>query len=521
MPRLLLAALLLALALAPAHARTASAADARPNVVVIMTDDQTYRDLEAMPQTRRLVGEAGTTFTNAYVSYPLCCPSRATFLTGRYAHNHGVKSTVPPHGGFEKLDAQHALPVWLRDAGYATSHVGKYLNGYGLRGRLDVPPGWTDWHATIDKSTYQMWGYQLFENGSVNTYGDFHVEEPALYQTDVLRDKALEVVRAHAGPGEPFFLSLSFVAPHGELVPPGRSTMPYVRPAPRHRGLLSWLGPPPGAYDEADVSDKPPYVRGLRGIGPRKAARIARDFQARREALLAVDEAVAAIVAALEQTGQLDSTYVVFTSDNGFFQGEHRIAKGKYLAYEPSTHVPLLVRGPGIPAGGVSGELVSNADLAPTVLDATGATADAPRDGRSLLPFARAPWRRTNRPILHEGLVGGDVDRDTATVARPGPRVYHGIRTSRFLYVEWRGGARELYDLARDPFELRSLHRSPRYARVRDELSWRLLALRHCQGRPCLAPVRPLEPARAQRRTRRGADVPRTRPRASRARTAT
>ena len=459
-----------------------------------MTDDQTYEDMAAMPQTRRLIGDAGVTFTHSYVSYPLCCPSRATYLTGQYAHNDGVHSNSPPNGGFEALDGRHTLPVWMSAAGYDTSHIGKYLNGYGLRHAAVVPPGWRDWHGAIDKSTYQMWGYKLFEDGAAHTYGSFDIEDPTLYQTDVLRDKALAFIDSHAADDVPYFLSLAFVAPHGEVSDPGSTTQPYVRPAPRHRGRFSHLRLPRStSRGERDVSDKPPYVRQLHQASAATEQRVTEDFRARRESLLAVDEAVAAVVAALERTGRLGSTYILFTSDNGFFQGEHRIAKGKYLAYDPSTHVPLLLRGPGIPAGAVSHELVVNADLAPTVLDAAGAAADRPVDGRSLLPYARNPALRSDRPILHEGLVDSDNDEDSAhkgaTVGR-----YYAIRTKRFLYVQWRGGARELYDLKRDPGELHSRHADRHYRHVRNVLSRELQRLHHCAGAGCLQPVAPLKP---------------------------
>jgi N-acetylglucosamine-6-sulfatase len=494
--------ILLAAAVAALLGTGAGPAHARPNFVVVMTDDQTYRDMAAMPNTRRLIGGAGATFTRAYVSYPLCCPSRATFLTGRYAHNHGVRSTTPPFGGVEALDATRALPVWLSGAGYDTSHIGKYLNGYGMRQAPTVPPGWSDWHGAVDKSTYQMWGYSLYEDGEIRTYGDFFSEEPALYQTDVLRDKAVQVIDAHGDPGDaPFFLSLNFLAPHGEVVDPGGTTQPYVRPAPRHRGAFAALPLPRGMQGEKDVRDKPPYVRWLPRAGPNGKARVAADFRARRESLLAVDEAVAAIVAALEGTGELDSTYVLFTSDNGFMQGEHRIPKGKYFPYDPATHVPLLIRGPGIPAGSVSDELVANVDLAPTILDVTGAAGAPASDGRSLLPFARDPLRRTGRAVLHEGLVSGDVDRDGYLLpfAR-GPGTYFAIRTDRYLYVRWRGGARELYDLAVDPDELQSVHRDPRYEPVRTLLGDELSRLRTCAGETCRWPVPRVSPLPRERR---------------------
>ena len=505
-------AVLLAVAALALPARAPAREGARPNVVVVMTDDQTLADMEAMPETRRLVGDAGATFDEAYVSYPSCCPSRATFLTGQYAHNHDVRSTTPPHGGVEALDADHTLPVWLEAAGYDTTHIGKYLNGYGLRRKPNIPAGWTDWHGSVDKSTYQMYGYTLNENGVLRTYGDFYTEDAALYQTDVLRDKALEVVRAHAGPEgdpDPFFLSLAFVAPHGEVTEPGGTTKPYVRPAPRHRGRFATVGIDSPAFDELDVRDKPPAIQALPRVGPAARERVLESFRARREALLAVDEAMAALVGELERTGQLENTYVVFTSDNGFLQGEHRIPKGKFLAYDASSHVPLLVRGPGIAPGTVTDEPVLNTDLAPTVLEATGARATLEMDGRSLLPFARDPLRRSARPLLHEGLVGGDVDRDGYRPPKRPTRMnpYRAIRTSRFLLVQWRGGPRELYDLARDPFELDSVHRDPRYAATRSALSDELAVLRDCEGAACSAAVvqRVPPPSRRARRTSRRA----------------
>jgi N-acetylglucosamine-6-sulfatase len=480
LPRVL-ALLLSALALAsPAVAE-------RPSFVVVMTDDQTYADMAAMPRTRQLIGGAGARFTRSYVSYPLCCPSRATFLTGQYNHNNGVHTNSPPKGGFEALAAEHTLPVWLSGAGYRTSHIGKYLNGYGLRHKPTVPPGWTDWHSTIDKSTYQMYGYRMFENGVVNRYGNFDVEDPATYQTDVLRQKAVASIEETAQ-ATPLFLSLNFVAPHGESVDPGSTTQPFVRPAQRHIGHYRHLRLPRAMRGERNVRDKPPYVRKLHQPSRATAARIHADFRSRRESLLAVDEAVEAIVGALERTGRLANTYILFTSDNGFFQGEHRIYKGKYLAYDPSSHVPLLVRGPGIPPGTVSDELVTNADLAPTILEAAGVTADRPMDGRSLLPFARDGLLRTRRPVLHEGLEAGDIDRDGAprsgTVGE-----YHAIRTGRYLYIEWINGARELYDRVRDPRELRSLHHDRRYRRIRRSLHRELVRLRTCVGDVCRAPL--------------------------------
>ena len=349
-----------------------------------MTDDQTYQDMAAMPRTRRLIGAAGARFTRSYVSYPLCCPSRATYLTGQYNHNNGVHTNTPPQGGVEALDAEHTLPVWLSAAGYRTSHIGKYLNGYGLRRKPDVPPGWTDWHGTVDKSTYQMYGYKMYENGARQHVRQLRRRGPrALPDRRAARRRRSTSIEGTA-PSTPLFLSLMFVAPHGEVESTrARRPQPYIRPAPRDVGRYRRLRLPRAPRGERDVRDKPPYVRKLHRASRATTARIRDDFRSRRESLIAVDEAVEAVVGALARTGRLDSTYILFTSDNGFFQGEHRIHKGKYLAYDPSSHVPLLIRGPGIPPGTVSGEVVSNADLAPTILEAAGADR-RPADGRAL-----------------------------------------------------------------------------------------------------------------------------------------
>ena len=464
----------------------------RPNVVLIMTDDQTVGDMSVLPSVRRTIGSRGVTFRNSFSSYPLCCPSRATMLTGRYSHNHGVESNRPPSGGYGRLDKANTLPVWLQRRGYTTAHIGKYLNGY----TGGLPPGWTEWYGSVDPSTYRMWGYTLNENGTLRTYGSPAVEDPALYQTDVYRGKAVDFIRRRSGPGKPFYLSVAFLAPHSEARLGRPANGPSVRPAPRHKGrFVSKPLPRPGSFNELDVSDKPAYIRNQAPLlGPRRIATITRNFQARQEALLSVDEAVQQIVSTLRATGELDNTYVVFTSDNGFFHGEHRVPNGKVLVYEPSSRVPLLIRGPGIRAGRTTREMAVNPDLAATALDVTGAKPSRSVDGRSLIPFAERPSRRTRRPVLHEIFrqgAGGDLEQDGTTPAQPRRRArarlpsYKAVRTSRWLWVEYSDRSRELYDLVRDPQQLRSRHADRRYRRTRAALRKELARLAKCKGRSC------------------------------------
>lgn len=439
---------------------------AQPNVIVFMTDDQNVSSLEVMPNVRALLTQQGVTYTNNFVSYPLCCPSRATYLTGQYPHNHDVMWNSAPDGGYYKLRGNETLPVWMGRAGYQTAHIGKYLNGYGTQDPLEIPPGWGEWYGSIDPTTYRMWGYTLNENGVLRTYGQDSVEDPALYQTDVYRAKAVDYINRKA-PGGPFFLSVATLAPHTEGGFAANNGNRNPRPAPRHRGAFADRAlPKPPSYDEADVSDKPAHIRFLPRITATAEAQILRTYRSRLESLLAVDEAVAAIVEALRANGELANTLFIFTSDNGWLQGEHRIRSGKIHPYEESIRVPLILRGPGLAANTQRTTQASNIDLAPTVLAAGGATPGIVVDGRSLLPVSTVV-----RPLLIE------------TGPRPdGSRWYAAVRVPRFLYVEHSTGELELYDLQLDPYQLRSRHNDPAYQEVRASLAVELDRLMACAG---------------------------------------
>jgi arylsulfatase A-like enzyme len=453
---------------APAGAGTPSQ---RPNVLVLETDDQTLAEMAVLPNVRRLMGDEGVTFDNNFVSFSLCCPSRATFLTGQYAHNDGVRGNSLPTGGYYKLDSTETLPVWLQRAGYYTVQVGKYLNEYGTRHPTEIPPGWSEWHASVESSTYRYYGYTLNENGTLTTY--CANPQPACYQTDVYRDKAAEIIRRRAPQPQPFFLWVAFVAPHaGRPDDPDDPFIDTPSPAPRHRDAFANEPlPMPPSFNEADVSDKPRGIRSRPVLSPREIAAIQENWQQRRETLLAVDEAVATIIATLRASGELENTLILFTSDNGFFHGEHRVLFGKVLLYEPSIRVPLLMRGPGIPHGVHRSQLTANVDDAPTILDAAHVQPGRIEDGISLLPLAR------------DG--GQELGRDLLVDNQPGADHFDAIRSRDWLYAEYANGDREFYDLARDPDELQSLHADPRYASVREALARRLHVLVACKGATC------------------------------------
>jgi N-acetylglucosamine-6-sulfatase len=444
----------------------------RPNVIVLMTDDQTVESLRVMRNVDRLLARPGATLTQSIVSFALCCPSRATFLTGQYAHNHRVLSNVAPKGGYSRLDHSTTLPVWLRRGGYYTVHIGKHLNGYGLSRPREVPPGWSEWYGAVDPFTYRYWNFTLNENGRLVRY-----TRRSDYQTDVFARRAVEVISRRAPKRQPFFLYVGFVAPHSgaprELDDPPSLKTPA--PALRHRDRFLFEPlPTPPSFNEADVQDKPFAIRRRRMLQGFQEGAMTEAYQQQLESLLAVDEAVARIVSALRRAGDLQKTMIMFTSDNGLFHGEHRIPSGKVYPYEPALRVPLIVRGPGIPPGQKLSDLVANIDLAPTIADAANVTPLRIVDGRSLLPLLQKGIRPAPRSIL--------IEAPPSEVPR---QAFAAVRTPQHLYASYASGDQELYDLVADPYELASLHRDPAQAALVAELSLRLEQLKTCAGVSC------------------------------------
>jgi arylsulfatase A-like enzyme len=484
----------------------------RPSVVLLRTDDQDARSMVerrptdelVMRNVNELLVALGTTFSNSFVTCSLCCPSRATFLTGQLAHHHGVVDNVAPRGGYAKLDHRNTLPVWLHDAGWCTAHVGKYLNGYGAAEgpapatppdptahdappagtTREIPPGWSRWFTSFLKAYDD---YYVNDDGTIVHFGT----DESDYFTDVVARKAVDFVTS-APADKPFLLVLDFSAPHdgrpwpfgagGEDLRPKTPAPAFPEPARRHDGLLDhFVRELPPSFDEADVSDKP---RAIRDRTPRldatRLAQVDRRYRKRLESLLAVDEAVKQVVDALERSGRLADTYVFFTSDNGFLQGEHRLFDTKLYPYEESIRVPLVVRGPGVPAGQVVDRLVTNADLAPTIAAIAQVEPRLPQDGRSLLPLFVDPKSEWRSDFLVEG----------------GPWKFDALRNERNLYVEWHfegdgtPSERELYDLVdgganapADPGELDNRAGRADHAALVETLAKRLAVLRH-EGDP-------------------------------------
>jgi arylsulfatase A-like enzyme len=472
-----------------------------PNIVLIVTDDLDARSAACLPNVQSILADEGVTFANFFVTTPLCCPSRASILRGQYAHNHGVLGNTGDAGGYPAFfrlgDEESTAATWLQDAGYRTALFGKYLNRYPKGATTTrVPPGWDEWAAFVssaedDEGASYYTDYTLNEDGTLVAYGD----APSDYSTDVLSAKATDFVTRTAASGQPFFLYLAPYAPHGP-----------AQPALRDAAAFADAGAPRvPSFDEAEVGDKPAWVRDLPQLSAEQLALIDARYQRRLRSLLAVDAMVAALVETLRDTGALENTYVVFTSDNGYHLGEHRLALGKSTPYDESIRVPLIVRGPGVSAGAVVDELALNIDLAPTFAALAGATPPDFVDGRSLTPLLRGEqpgeWREgflierrdksgadgwaTPEPALPEtppeALVFPNGERGVTTADAP---PYLALRTSRYLYVEYADGGRELYDLLIDPYELENLAPTADPALL-DQLSFALSELRDCAAAGC------------------------------------
>lgn len=458
----------------------------KPNIVVITTDDQPLSTLNAryMPNTMKLLGDKGTSFSDFIATTPLCCPSRASLITGQYGHNNGVLNN-----NYSKLiDKGSTLPVWLGQAGYRTVHLGKYLNGYEnfTDPPTTVAPGWDKWFTQLTPRRY--WDYEISLNGRALTFGDRDRD----YLTDVLNRRAEKWARQFGKSRRPFYLQLDQYAPHKTAGgPPCRSS---AVPAPRDQDRFETEPlPKPASFNELDVSDKPGFIQALPPIDAAAEKKITKRFRCTIESLRAVDRGVKKIRRGLKRVNEWGETIVLFTSDNGFFFGEHRIQKGKELPYEPNLHLPLLVRVPkqfrsGAPRVSTVDQPVANIDLAPTILDYAGAAPCAGgdcrvQDGRSLVDLIRgdtASWP-ADRGLVIERLACD----------------YRGLRAADHILIEYQtvhdpasGNCvatddAELYDLAGDPLQLDNLIGAPRQSPnglLQQQLESRLLELRTCAG---------------------------------------
>jgi N-acetylglucosamine-6-sulfatase len=461
-----------------------------PNVVVILVDDATTADVASMPNVQRLIASEGTTFTRNYSPDPICCPARATILTGRYPHNHRVLDNVAPLGGFTLFDDSSTVATWL-DRDYRTGLFGKYMNDNASQGSY-VPPGWDTYKAPTRHDTYHYVSPHMWVNGTLRSFPD----EVA---TNLYSKQARAFMSRSVKAGQPFFAYLAIVAPHAgaphDDYPFDPGSSPWV--PPEYRNTEPRTLPADPSVNEADVSDKPSYVRDRQPLTEDELDLIAERDAQERETLKAVDDEVEAIVGRLADLGVLDHTYIVFASDNGYMDGQHRIKRGKAVPYEPSARVPLLIRGPGFPAGASYDRVTGLQDLGPTILGVTHEQTDSPIDGVSLRRLAHGAIQ-TDRPQLIEIPVtaklsdnavqrGAHPTRAEARVLSKVSWFARGYVTSNgWKYVEYPQASEvELYDLNTDPFELQNLANDSAYRNRVEMMSARLHAWKSCDAAAC------------------------------------
>ena len=449
----------------------------RPNFLVIMSDDQRADDISVMREVKRRIANRGTTFRNAFATFPLCCPSRVTYLTGQYAHNHDVRSNIPPEGGVTAFtDDDETTVVELRDAGYRTGWIGKYLNGYSKYWNDTgyLPPGYDVWLPMISGFTAYDWkqlvdGEKLEWGRSVRDYA-----------TDVYGRQTKEFIRASADQAAPFFLTVAPNTPHREAGRGGGKASRYnPRPARRHKDQLEgYPFPKTKAFNELNVSDKPSFIRDTPRLTRHFVRRTERQRLARLESVLAIDDIVNSAIRTLKKSGELSNTIVIFTSDNGFELGEHRLGS-KNRIYEESIRVPLMMRGPGVPAGNTVRSPAANLDVAATIYDLAGVDPPVPQDGISLFELIEDPGAFAERELLIE-----------TTISR-------ALRTPGFIYAEHDSDPEtptvadelELYDLENDPLQLESIHDDfgpgTPTPQERAAMAARLQQLSSCAGNNC------------------------------------
>ncbi|KAI8803658.1 alkaline-phosphatase-like protein [Cladochytrium replicatum] len=498
----------------------------QPNIIFIITDDQdaTYDSLKYMPSVQKWLVRGGVNYQNHFVTTPVCCPSRASIFRSQYTHSHNLSDVFPPHGGYTKwikedLDKDY-LPGWLKAAGYSTWFTGKFVVEYSLDNYFRVPKAWDVFDAfSIPNLTALT---VRFDIPVFSRNGEWPVIYNGQYQTDVLAQKTLAFVESAVALRKPFFIYTAPSACHTTVyardtkkLPPeeaiGALSFEPPIPADRHKHLFSDVELPRPPNFNASREDKPAWLRTLPYLSQQNATYLTWAYRQRLRSLQAVDEFVEDLFTRLEATGELDNTYVFYTADNGYHLGAHALGMGKEFFIEEDIRVPMLARGPGIPAGSVVTEQTLHLDLAATFTALAGAGLPRITDGK-VFPIIRDLPGVKESVELHEEAVSA---RKELNVKRPATLVefwgtgadealgrlffnntWKAVRTDDAKYVVHCTGERQLYNLNEDPYELSNLlppgstlDTIPSNLRkVVDRLDALLSLLAHCSGETCVDP---------------------------------
>jgi N-acetylglucosamine-6-sulfatase len=492
------------------HGQTAS----RPNIVVVMIDDFDLTSLWTlvangkMPNLTRYFVQGGSIFSEAFSVGGLGAPARATALTGQYPHNHGVTWGFPPRD-LTVLNESSTVATWLKTAGYRTGHIGRYLTGYGWwTSKSRIPPGWDDWKTLIDPGSNNTEQYQMNLNGSIVNFGQIAGSLGVqLHQVDVLSVLATDFVKREAA-AQPFFLMLTpgvfnvateptynvcseLDAPFYEPFFGGSIYGAAQKPANRHLNTIfgdstRYPLPRPPSFNEDDITDKPVWTQYPRYFTAPVIDCLQKRYWRKLEGMLAVDDMIGAVFGEMERNGTLANTVAIFTGDNGWLDGQHRVS-GKGNPYEEAIRVPLMIRRGTSTQTRLVTKLVLNTDLAPTIATLAQATTTHLVDGRTLVPLLQNPdiaWRKI-------GLLEYEGDLDPFANL-PLPPTYFAVRTDRTrptMYARFPtvlGGLEgEFYDLTQDPYELENQFFNPARQAERNKLEIWLTALKTCRGLGC------------------------------------
>ncbi|POS70775.1 arylsulfatase [Diaporthe helianthi] len=498
------------------------------NVVFILTDDQdaAMNSISFMPLVQKYLAAKGTTYANHFTTTAICCPSRVSLWTGKQPHNTNVTDVHPPYGGYPKFVSQELnenyLPVWLQEAGYNTYYTGKLFNAHTIWNYdSPYPAAWTSTDFLLDPGTYSYLHpiYQANQDAPVHHH-DQHT-------SDLITEKAQRLLQEAISSDKPFFLGVAPVAPHSDVNPDHESSsfpqMTEPVPAERHAGLFKDVKIPRTDNFNPDSPSGASWVRKLGQHNASAVAYLDHYYRQRLRALQAVDELVEKLVVQLEDAGVLDDTYIIFSSDNGFHLGQHRLPPGKECGYEEDIRVPLIIRGPGVPQGHVEDAVTTHIDLAPTILKMVKSELRPDFDGTPIpLGVENAAGQQDSGLFVlkrHEHVAveywgfalaegeGGGFDGQGQIVVLN--NTYKAVRLIgqgyNLYYSVWCNNEHELYDLDTDPGQLHNLYSTESSSKdsrvlgthvdlVIGRLDALMMVLKSCKGDTCIEPWKVLHP---------------------------
>ncbi|CAG1992419.1 unnamed protein product [Fusarium graminearum] len=489
----------------------------KKNIVFILTDDQdsVLDSVSYMPKLKENIIDKGASFINHFTTTAICCPARVSLWTGKQPHSTNVTDVSPPYGGYPKFVSQglneNYLPVWLREAGYKTYYTGKLFNSHTVNNyNSPYPAGWTGTNFLLDPGTYDYLNpiYQHNQEAPVYHKGEHTSDLIAKYAHDLLK----EAIDSN----NPFFVAIAPIAPHSDIsvdrVAGSGMTIPI--PAERHSHLFEGVKVPRTENFNPDSPSGVSWIKELKQFNESSVSHLDNYYRARLQALQGVDEIVEQVTQQLEDAGLLDDTYIIYSSDNGYHLGQHRLPPGKECGFEEDIRVPLFIRGPGISSGAVEKTVTTHIDLAPTILKLAGVELRHDFDGTPIPVLDYEEGKRHEHVAVEfwgvaiaEGGFGGFDGKGLLQVHN---NTYKGVRIVHedydLYYSAWCNNAHELYDVKTDPGQLNNLFPLDSKAtadkeflgttvqQVINRLDALMLVLKSCKGNTCIEPWKTIHP---------------------------